>query len=181
MALLIIDVQNFYFAGGKLPLTGSVEASVQARALLERFRALKKPVFHVQHLPAGKESYRQGADDPQYAIHSNVAPLQDEKIIYKHEANSFRGTSLLTELKSTGVKRLAICGMQTHMCVEATVRAAVDFGFEVMLASDACATRPLTFNDREVSADTVQATTLAVLNGSYARVMTTSELLALLK
>ena len=84
-------------------------------------------------------------------------------------------------MKSAGIKRLIICGMQTHMRVEAAVRAAVDFGFEVMLASDACATRPLAFNGREVSADMVQATTLAVLNGSYAGVMTTSKLLAILK
>jgi len=65
--------------------------------------------------------------------------------------------------------------------VEAAVRAAVDYGYQVMLASDACATRSLTFNGREVSADTVQATILAVLNGSYARVMTTSEILATLR
>ena len=179
--LLIIDIQNFYFAGGKLPLTGPVEASAQAKALLERFRALKKPVFHVQHLPAGKETYQPGTDDPQYAIHSSVAPMPGEKVIFKHDANSFRGTSLLSDLKAAGVKKLVICGMQTHMCVEAAVRAAADFGFEVMLASDACATRPLTFNGREVPAETVHATTLAVLNGSYARVLPTAELLGMLK
>jgi nicotinamidase-related amidase len=179
--LLVIDIQNFYFEGGKLALSGPVEASLQAKALLERFRTARRPVFHVQHLPAGKESYQPGKDDPQYAIHPNVAPLPGETVVIKHEANSFRGTVLLDELKRANIKKLVICGMQTHMCVEAAVRAAADFGFEVLLAGDACATRPLSFDGRQVPADTVQATTLAVLNGAYAKVMSTAELLAILK
>ena len=177
-ALLIIDVQNFYFAGGRLPLTNPVEAGLQAKALLEKFRGRKMPIFHVRHLPAGKEGSPPRTDDPQYAIHSSVTPLAGEKVIVKHEANSFRDTPLLGELKSAGIRKLILCGMQTHMCVEAAVRAAVDFGFEVTLASDACATRALAFGGREIPAETVQAVTLAVLNRSYARVMTTAAILA---
>ena len=64
--------------------------------------------------------------------------------------------------------------MQTQMCVEAAVRAAHDFGYQVILLHDACATRNLKFGDREVSAADVHASTLATLK-SYAEVLSVEE------
>ncbi len=181
VALLVVDIQNFYFEGGKSQLSGSVEAGLQAKALIEKFRMLQQPVIYVQHLPVGKESYNSAVDDPQYAIRSNITPLPGEKIFIKHEVNSFLNTGLLDYLRQNNIKRLVICGMQTHMCVEAATRAAVDFGFDVTLVADACATRNLKYKDREIPAETVHATILAVLSGSYARVVSTAELLAEMK
>ena len=65
--------------------------------------------------------------------------------------------------------------MQTHMCVEAASRAAADLGFEVVVVSDACATRPLEFGGQTVPADMVHATALAAIKGSYGRVITVEE------
>jgi nicotinamidase-related amidase len=64
--------------------------------------------------------------------------------------------------------------MQTHMCVEAAVRAAHDMGYAVVLLHDACATRNLRFGDREVAAADVHASTLATLR-SYAEVVSVEE------
>ncbi len=50
-ALVIIDIQEFYFDDGLVPLTGSVEAAAQAKQVLEAFRTRKLPVFHVRHVP----------------------------------------------------------------------------------------------------------------------------------
>jgi nicotinamidase-related amidase len=60
--------------------------------------------------------------------------------------------------------------MMTHMCVDATVRAAADLGFDVILVSDACATRDLEFGGVQVPAAQVQAAFLAALK-SYASVL----------
>jgi nicotinamidase-related amidase len=171
-ALLIIDIQNFYFQDGRLPLVGSVEASLQAKKILEEFRGKKMPVVHVRHVPLNVNSA-----DPAYAIHVNVAPLAREKVVAKHEVNSFRQTDLLDYLKRNKIQQLVICGMQTHMCVEAAVRAAADYGFTVILPSDACATRNLNFGGLEIQAAQVHAAVLATLNGTYARVIKTDELL----
>jgi nicotinamidase-related amidase len=170
-ALLVIDIQNFYFENGSLPLTGSVEAARQARRVLDVFRAKKLPVIHVRHAPKTMTFVEGEPADPQYRIRPEVAPMAGETVITKHYANSFRETTLLDYLKLRHVTRLVIVGMQTHMCVEAAARAAADLGFDVTVVAEACATRPLTYGDRTVPADMVHAAALAAINGTYGRVV----------
>ncbi len=180
-ALVVIDVQNFYFPGGKQPLAEPAAASSQARRLFDRFRAKGWPLIHVQHLPKDQTAVSPDSGDEQYRIHPSVRPLGGETVIGKHYANAFRETKLRETLQNLDVQRVLICGMQTHMCVEAATRAAADFGFEVLVAHDACATRNLRFKDTEIPAVQVHASALAAMNGNYARVLSTDELLAELK
>lgn len=179
--LLVIDIQNFYFAGGRIPLVGSVEASLKAKSVLEAFRAKKLPVIYIQHMPAGIEKFEPGVTDVQYAIHPNVAPLPGEAVVVKHFVNSFRETQLAALLGDLSVKTLVVAGMQTHMCVEAAVRAGADLGFDVVLIEDACATRDLKLREATVPAASVHAAVLAALNGSYAKVVPAADVLAALK
>jgi nicotinamidase-related amidase len=179
-ALILIDIQNDYFPGGKMELEGPVEAAAQARGLLDFFRQQKWPTIHIQHI-----STRPGAtfflpDTDGAKIHPSIAPLAGETVIVKHFPNSFRETMLLEHLKGLGVERLVLCGMMTHMCVDATVRAAVDLGFPILLAADACATRALAYGETKVPAAQVHAAFLAALK-SYVQVMTTAEILNQLK
>jgi nicotinamidase-related amidase len=179
-ALILIDIQNDYFPGGRMELEGPVEAAAQACTLLDFFRQQKWPTVHIQHI-----STRPGAtfflpDTDGMQIHPSIAPLADETVIVKHFPNSFRETTLLEHLKGLGVERLVICGMMTHMCVDATVRAAADLGYPVLLASDACATRTLAYGEMKVPAAQVQAAFLAALK-SYGQVVTAEEVLFQLK
>ena len=167
MALLIIDIQDFYFPGGSMPLARPEAASVNAARILEKFRTEGRLVVHVGHDAKNKMEF-----------HETVAPKSDEKIFYKDEVNAFNGTDLLSYLKEQKVQRLVIVGMQTHMCVEAAVRAASDFGFECILVEDACATRNLKYKDHEISAEDVQAATLSALDRTYATVIDTETFLA---
>jgi len=162
-ALLLIDIQEFYFPGGKLPLENPEAASEKAASVLKLFRELKLPVIHIQHYGGS-------------AIHAGVAPLPGEKVITKEEANAFDRTGLLDYLKSHHVKRLVLCGMQTHMCLEAATRAAYDLGYKCIVVEDACATRALKWGERTVSAADVQASTLASLDRFYAKVVKAADL-----
>ena len=177
-ALLVIDIQNDYFPGGKMELEGSPEASLQAAKLLDAFRAKGLPLVHIQHL-----SSRPGAsfflpDTEGVNIHATVAPRAGETVIQKHFPNSFRGTTLLEHLRGLGADHLVIAGMMTHMCVDATTRAAFDLGFSCSLAHDACATRALAFGEQRVPAAQVHAAFLAALNGLYAKVQSAAALAA---
>ncbi|MDH5466180.1 MAG: cysteine hydrolase [Candidatus Aminicenantes bacterium] len=165
-ALLLIDIQNFYFPGGRIPLMNPEDASLNARTLLKLFREKKLLVIHIRH------NAQSGSE-----IHENVKPLKTEKVISKNDVNCFKDTELLDYLKEHGVKRLVICGMMTHMCVEAAVRAAHDFGFECLVVQDACATRALKYKDREIPAEAVHYSTLATLSGYYAKVTDTETFL----
>ena len=176
-ALLVVDIQQFYFEGGLVPLTGSLEAAAQARKALEAFRARSLPVIHVRHVPRTVAIVDGEPADPQYRIRPEVQPAAGEKVISKRFANSFRDTDLLDTLRQKGVSRIVIVGMQTHMCVEAASRAATDLGFDVVVVHDACATRPLEFEGRTVPADMVHAAALAAITGTYGRVISLAELL----
>ena len=165
-ALLLIDIQYFYFPGARQPLLNPEEASLNAQKLLTHFRDTGQLVIHVRH------NSKTGGE-----IHENVAPLKTEKVISKNSVNSFRDTDLLDFLKTNEVKKLVICGMMTHMCVEAAVRAASDYGFEVTLIQDACTTRTLEFNGIEIPAEAVHNSTLASLFGTYAKVTDTETFL----
>ncbi len=178
-ALIIIDIQNDYFEGGANPLVGSREASLRAKALLEDFRARALPVVHIRHLSTRPGSTFFIPNTHGAEIHKNVAPIADEKVIEKNFPNSFRDTDLLDHLRSEDVTDLVICGMMTHMCVDATVRAAKDFGFSCTLVGDACATKDLEIGGRAVAASDVQTAFLAALNYFYATVSGTEEYLTL--
>jgi nicotinamidase-related amidase len=177
-ALLLIDIQNDYFPGGTMELEGSVEASLCARRLVEHFRQRNMPILHVRHtsLREGATFFLPGTHGA--GIHTHVAPLETEIVIEKHFPNSFRDTALLDRLRTLGATRVAIAGMMTHMCVDATVRAAFDYGFHCTVASDACATRALQFENMPVSAGHVHAAFLAALHGVYAQVTSTDRIIS---
>jgi len=177
-ALLLIDLQNDYFPGGSMELVGSPEAGLQAGRLLRAFRQAGQPVLHIQHLATrpGASFFLPGT--PGAELHSQVMPVPGEPVFQKHFPSAFRGTPLLEHLRSLGITQLVIAGMMTHMCIDTTVRAAFDLGFQCRLAQDACATRHLVRNGTTIPAAQVQAAFLAALDGTFAQVMSTEELLA---
>jgi nicotinamidase-related amidase len=178
-ALLIIDIQKDYFPGGKYPLVNPLEAAKKAYLLLQCFREHGGHHVHIQHISKKPDATFFISGDRGTDIHDSVAHFEGEPIIYKHEPNSFLNTNLLELLKGWEIERVVICGMMTHMCVDATARAASDLGFQVIIAEDACATRDLKYGDTTIAAEQVHKAFLAALK-SYGRVMKSEEILALL-
>jgi nicotinamidase-related amidase len=176
-ALIIIDIQNDYFDGGAMPLTGSDKASNNARLILDRFREAGLPVIHIQHIATRQSATFFLPNTIGAEINDNLKPIGKEKIIVKHSPNSFRDTELLDYLKSENITDLVICGMMTHMCVDATARAAKDFGFNIILIGDACATKDQEINGEIVKAEDVHKSFLAALNYFYTTVKTTGQYL----
>lgn len=176
-ALLLIDIQNDYFPGGMNELAGALEASVNARKLLHAFRMDMLPVIHIQHISTrpGATFFIPGTTGSE--IHNNVIPAPGEITIMKHYPNSFRETVLLDKLKELEIEQLVVCGMMTHMCVDSTVRAAYDYGYRCILASDACATKDLQLNNEVVKAVDIQKSFMCSLNGKFAFVKSTDEVL----
>jgi nicotinamidase-related amidase len=170
-ALILIDIQNDYFPGGRMELEGSLEAGEQAKKVLTYFREKNWPLFHIQHISArpGATFFIPGTEG--VGIHSNVRPLPGELVIQKCFPNGFRNTPLLEHLNKEGIEHLVIAGMMTHMCVEATTRAAFDLGFQCTVVHNACATRSLAFGDESVPARQVQAAFLAALGTVYAKIV----------
>lgn len=176
-ALILVDLQNDYFPGGKMELVGINEAAVQAQALLSEFRRRRWRTYHIQHV-----SLRQGAPffvpgTPGVEIHGLIAPLPGETVVEKHFPNSFRDTGLQERLAAAQVQELVICGAMSHMCIDATTRAAADLGFTCTVIHDACASRDLTFGDLVIPAAHVHGAFMAALAPLYARVLSLEEFL----
>lgn len=176
-ALVLVDIQNDYFPGGRMELVGPQAAAAQAARLIDRFRGQGRPVIHVRHesVRPGSTFFLPGTDGAR--LHDAVAPASGEAVVVKHYPNSFRETELQAVLTACGAQSLVICGMMTHMCIDATTRAAWDLGYACAVASDACATRDLTHAGTAVPAAHVQAAFLAALGAVYARVVTVQALL----
>jgi nicotinamidase-related amidase len=178
-SLLLIDIQNDYFPGGKMELEGPLEAAKKANELLQCFRDHGMPTVHIQHVSRKPDATffipgERGTD-----INDLTAHYEGEPLVQKHYPNSFRETNLLDLLREWEIERVIITGMMTHMCVDATARAAADLGFKVMVAEDACATRALTYGGTTILAEHVHKAFLAALK-SYGQVMPVEQVLAYL-
>jgi len=175
LGLVLIDIQKDYFKGGKNELYHPEEAAKHAKLVLSFFRENNLPVFHVQHISTSKEA---GFFIPQtdgVDIYKDVYPTRQEFVITKHTPDSFFQTKLNDALENQNVKHLVICGMMTHMCIDTTVRAARNFGYNITLIEDACATKDLCWGKSTIPALLVQKAFLSALSGSFAEIKTAKQ------
>jgi len=174
-ALLIIDIQNDYFPGGRMELAGAEQAAGNARKVLDYFRANKQPIIHIQHIALQPTATFFLPGTPGAEIHPLLAPVQGEIVFQKHYPSAFRETPLLEHLKEQGITELVVVGMMTHMCVDTTVRAAFDLGFKCTVIHDACATRALSFAEITVPPQQVHASYIAALGAVFAQPSSAAE------
>jgi nicotinamidase-related amidase len=177
-ALLLIDIQNDYFPGGKWPLDGIESAAERAARVLAAARDRGELVIHVRHeFPSPDAPFfapgSQGSE-----IHPAVEVGEGEPVVLKHHVNAFRETELKELLDRHGIEELVICGAMSHMCVDAGVRAASDLGYRSVVVHDACATRDQEFEGKVVPAAEVHAAFMAALGFAYARLVSADEYLA---
>jgi nicotinamidase-related amidase len=180
-ALLLIDIQNDYFPGGNMELVGMEESALKAKELLDLFRKNDLPSYHMQHASLGKGAGFFLPDTKGAEIHESVKPLPSDLVLQKHFPNSFRDTDLMEKLKSAQIGALVICGSMTHMCIDATTRAAADQGFKCTVIHDACATRDLLFEDSVIPAKQVHAAFMSALGFAYAKVVSLETFLSVFK
>jgi len=177
-ALIIIDIQKDYFKGGACELVNPIETSLEAKKLLDTFREKELPIFHIQHINAtGPNATFLLPTTMGIDIHENVQPIENETVIQKNFPNSFLQTNLENELEKLAVKDVVICGMMSHMCVDATTRAAFDLGFNCTVAHDACTTKNIKFNDNMIKQKDVHNAFMSALGAVYAQMKKTDEII----
>ena len=178
-ALLVIDVQAAIDdpCWAREGPRNNPQAEANIAALLRHWRERRWPVIHVRHESREPHSsYRPG--QPGVEFKPAVAPQPGEPIVTKHVPDAFVGTELLDLLEGDGVTALVVTGVITNNSVEATARTAGNLGFAACVVSDATAT----FAKRDHvgrlrTADEVHAMSLANLDGEYARILTSAEIL----
>src|SRR5690606_33488629 len=132
-ALLLIDVQQGFleedFWGGNRNNKNAEEICAQ---ILNQFRALQLPIFHVRHSSTNPQS-KLHASNPGFAFNPLVEPLNNEPIITKNVNSAFIGTDLKERLDSQNIQTLVIVGLTTNHCVSTTTRMAGNYGYETYL------------------------------------------------
>lgn len=173
-AVVVVDLQNEYLPTGKLALADVDRAVDNAARVISHARDKGDFVVHVRH--------ESGADAPFFVPGSDgveiipkVAPKGAEPVVRKNFPNSFLKTDLDKILKAQGIVDLTVIGAMSHMCIDATTRAAADAGYKVTVVHDACATRDLEFRGKVVPAAQVHAALMSALEFGYAKVVTTNE------
>ena len=174
--LVLIDIQNIYFMPGEYQLYEPEKAANNAGQLLKLYRQMHWPIVHVRH------RFRlQDCDAREFSMlndfYTEVVPLSGERVIYKDFPNAFQDTELLEYLRSIETKKLVVAGMMTYMCVETTVRACQLYDYHVSVVGDACATKALSWQGKDIPAETVQAVYLAGLTGMFAKIVTTKDVI----
>jgi len=176
-ALVIIDLQKA-FDDPRYGQRNNPEAEANTGRLLAGWRRTGRPVIHVQHLSREADSpYRPG--QPGCDFKDEVRPQAGELVVQKSTNSAFIDTGLGPYLEDKSIRTLVIAGVATNNCVEATVRMAGNLGYETYLVADATATADRTdLAGRVWRAEEIQALTLANLQGEYASVTSTEEILA---
>ena len=176
-AIIVVDFQNDYLASGSWPLSGIDAAVENAVQVINNARSNGISVIHVRHENAeGAPFFVAGT--PGAEIIPAVAPKDGEQVVVKNYPNAFRDTELKAQLDAKGIKDVVIVGAMSHMCIDATARAAADYGFNVTVVGDATATRDVEFNGMTVSADQVHAAFMSALGFAYAKVVTAEDVSA---
>ena len=155
-ALLIIDVQNDYFPKGAHEL-------VDANLVLDRIVEIEQTaiesnmvIYYIQHINHHETAKFFHAGTNGADLHPALA-YKDAVMVVKGRPNSFFETSLLVSLKADNITDLVITGMMTNMCVDATVRAAHELGFNVTLLAGACTTKDQVWNGKIIEASVASA------------------------
>ena len=179
-ALLVIDVQRAidHPSWGE---RNNPRAEANIAALLAAWRSAGRPIYHVRHDSTEPHShYRPGQAGHEFK--AEAIPLAGEVMIAKRTNSAFIGTDLEARLRAAGQTVLVVAGVITNNSVEATVRMAGNLGFETFVVEDAC----FTFGRKDWAgtwrtAAEVHAMSLANLEGEYARVVRTAEVLEALE
>lgn len=146
-ALLVIDMQQFFLNPASPTFTcGGLAILPTLKQLIAAFREAARPVIYTRHvhhpdrLDAGiMEWWWKGMcleGSPESEVHSDIAPLPNEKVILKHRYSAFYNTDLETVLRCLKIEDLVISGIMTNMCCESTARDAYYRDYKVFFLAD---------------------------------------------
>lgn len=179
-ALLVIDVQMALANDDANGAERSCpEAEKNISSLLAAFRERGDAVVHIHHHGLDPDDPF-NTNAPGSAVQPYAKPADGEALYVKHVSSAFVGTSLEKDLRNKNVERLVLCGATANHCVETATRAAADLGFDAVYASDAVWAYAVTGPDGvEHSAEQVHSTSLSTVQGEFAQVLPTAEILSL--
>lgn len=177
-ALLVVDVQmGFHEIEARGVGRNNPQALSHIAGLLAVFRSCGGLVIHVRHASTEPNSVFR-PERPGYAGMPEAAAIPGEPVVVKTVNAAFIGTDLEQRLRDAGIVTVVIAGATTNHCVETTARMAGNLGFDVQLVRDATWTYDRIGPDGEHHpAHAIHAMTLSNLNGEFARIVSSDDVI----
>ncbi len=178
-ALIIIDMQKSMAVSTSL--RNNLNAEHNISTLLESWREAGAFVAHIRHISREANSpFRPGQAGVEFQ--ESLTPLPSEHVVEKNVPDAFINTGLERWLRVRGISGLVIVGVSTNNSVEGTARTAGNLGFKTQVVSDATFTfEKIDYSGTKRTAEEVHAMALANLDGEYATILTTEQLIKALK
>jgi nicotinamidase-related amidase len=150
-ALLVIDMQRFFLDATSPTFTcGGPAILPTVKRLIAAFRRANRPVIFTRHVhhPGDLDIGIMGwwwagrclEGSPESEIHSELAPMPGEKVVFKHRYSAFYNTDLETVLRCLNVEDVVVSGVMTNMCCESTARDAYYRDYRVFVPADGTGT-----------------------------------------
>lgn len=168
-ALMVIDVQEFLI--GLNPYHAQDYLN-QLETFIHQTREAGIEVIYVRHNDGNMKN-----GTPEWQVHHQIAPQNDEKIIDKTFASSFKDTDLKNYLDQQGIEQLLITGMQTEYCVDTTLRVAFEHGYKIIVPEGLTNT----FDTETISAPTIRKHYETVWGNAFAQVVPVEAVLETIK
>lgn len=174
-ALLVIDVQNEYFAGGSLPITYPQDSLRRITDAMDGAAEAGIPIVIIQHGSDAPEATAFKKGTRGWQIRPEVDFRKRAVVIEKSLPGAFTGTELEDWLKQNGIDTLVICGYMTQMCCDTTARQAVHLGYQVEFLSDATGTLDLSNEAGSVKAEELHRAILVTQQARFSRVLSVQD------
>lgn len=176
--LMIIDLQKA-IDDPSWGVRNNPEAENHIERLIYTWRQNKFPLLHVKHMSTDPRS-KYFPNTPGNAFKDVAVPLEGEQVLEKDTNSAFIRTNLDSKLQDLGITEIVMVGVITNNSVEATARMSGNLGYKTIVVSDGTFTFNQTdFGGRQHDADVVHNMSLSNLNGEYAMILTTEEVVNL--
>ena len=174
-ALIIIDMQHDNFADSNMSDDQAQVMIDRTNQLITYTKAKGMPIYIIEHISTSPAStlFLSGTKGAQ--THTSI-DTTDTTTIIKHYPSSFRETQLQAYLETEGITALIISGAMTHMCIDSTVRAGNDLGYQITLVSDACFAKDLSFEGHTVNTAEVHTAYMSALGDGLCKLSHTGDI-----
>ncbi len=174
--LMLIDLQKA-IDDPSWGVRNNPNAEIEIGRLLDLWRDVQLPILHVKHMSIDPNS-KYLPNTPGNVFKEIVCPIGSEEILEKDSNSAFIRTDLHSKLQDKGISEIVIVGVITNNSVEATARMSGNLGYETIVVSDATFTFNQTdFSGQEHEANVVHDMSLANMDGEYAKILTTDDIL----
>ena len=173
IALLVIDVQKTLVNEHPYQEEIMLDSIVK---LISCCRNKGIEIIYVQHNGNEEENLAPGTEG--WQIYYKIKPAGTERVFHKNYNSAFKDTGLRDYLDTKEFTTLIIAGMQTEYCIDASIKAAFEYDFDLIMAKEAIST----FDQPSISAkELCEFYLYRIWNNRFGKVLETDEIINSLK